>query len=213
MEAIAEFVTGRVTRGALAAAIGMVAFAVAGCTDYSSQNDALRAQLIEKDKLTASLQKNVNSLTDENAQCQRQVVTLQALTPEQRQEGIPTVMEVSIVKRSGIYDTATPGREPRLIIYFRPLDDAGDAIKAPGAVHIELWDLDARPEQAMLAKWDIPAAELKKDWSGSLLADFYRVSFTVPEDYGQRKNLTVKLTFTDYFTGHTFSGQLPITSK
>jgi hypothetical protein len=185
----------------------------AGCSNYSGQNDVLRSQLQEKDKQNVALRETLSTLRDENAQCQQQVVNLQNLTPKQKAEAISTVTDVTIDKRSGIYDAQTTGKEPRLLIYVRPLDAEGDAIKAPGAVHIELWDLGAAPPQALLAKWDTTPLELKKKWSSSLLSNFYRLSFTVPADYAARKELTAKVVFTDYFTGKSYSMQNPITSK
>jgi outer membrane murein-binding lipoprotein Lpp len=186
---------------------------VAGCSDYSSQYDAVSSKLAAKEKENATLQQTVDTLTKENSQCQQQVRTLQGLTAEQKTESIPTVSDVTIAKRTGIYNAETADRETRLVIYFRPIDETGDAIKASGAVHIELWDLDLEPAKAVLVMWNISAGELKKTWSGSLLADFYRLAFTVPEDYATRKNLTLKLTFTDYFTGKTFSGQMAVVGK
>jgi len=185
----------------------------AGCADHGRQNDILRQQLIDKEKQTTDLQQAVVELRNANGECRQQVATLQGLTPEQRREAVPDIEEVVIVSRSGIYDAETPGKTPRLIVYFRPMDDTGDAIKSPGSAHIELWDLGRSPSEALLEKWDVSAVELKKTWAGSLLSNFYRLEFPVPAEYASSKELTVKLTFTDYFTGKSFTPQQPIKSR
>jgi hypothetical protein len=213
MKALVKLAFDRLGRHLFYLTVAGVILVITGCSDYSGQNDLLRSQLQEKDKQNTTLRETLSTVREENAQCQQQVVNLQNLTPQQRAEAISTVTEVSIVARSGIYDAKTPGKEPRLLIYFRPLDDTGDTIKAPGAVHIELWDLGAAAPQALLAKWDITPLELKKCWSSSLLSNFYRLSFPVPTDYAARKELTAKVVFTDHFTGKSYSMQNPITSK
>jgi hypothetical protein len=193
--------------------VGMMLVGMTGCTSYSKQYDEASEKLVQTQKQNEALQKTIKDLQETNAQCQQQVVTLSGMTAEQRKEAIPTVTEVKITKRSGIYPRETESRKTHLLIYFRPIDDTGDAVKAPGTVHVELWDLGEQPAQAMLAKWDVSANELKKSWSGSLLADFYRLAFDVPDDYMNRKNLTVKLTFTDHLTGRVFAQQMAVSGR
>lgn len=179
----------------------MVAAVTAGCSDYSRQYDQASSKLSAKEKEAAAMQAEMAALKAENQRCSQQVTTLQGLTPEQKKDAVPSIVELNIIKRSGIYRNESGDRETRLIVYFRPVDDTGDAVKAGGAAHLELWDLGQDPAKSLLAKWDVPAAELKKSWSGSLLADFYRLTFTVPDDYATRQNLTLKVSFTDYLTG------------
>lgn len=195
------------------ALIGAALVWMAGCTSYSKQYDEASEKLVQSQKQNESLQKTVKDLTAANSQCQQQVTALQNLTPEQRKEAIPSIVELTINKRSGIYPAETEDRKTRLLVYLRPMDDSGDAVKAAGSVHVELWDLDKPAAQAMLNSWDVTAKELKTMWSGSLLADFYRLRFEVPSDYLTRKNLTLKVTFTDYFTGKVLSAQMAVSGR
>jgi len=183
-----------------------------GCADYSHQNDSLRSQVIEKDKQAASLRKEIAELKKSGEVCLSQVETLQGLTPEQRKAGIPHIMDLILVSRTGIYPAETDERQTRLLVYFKPIDDTGDAVKVAGAVRVELWELGDKPAEALLQSWDITADQLKTMWSGSLLANFYRLEFPVPAEYVNKHNLTLKLTFTDYFTGKTFRPQMAIKS-
>jgi hypothetical protein len=207
-------IIGRLCRCALHVTLSVVlAACVSGCSDYSKQYDEASTKLVEAQKQNDALENAVKTLKQENAACQQQVATLSVLTPEQKKQAIPTVTDIDINKRSGIYKAESDGKQTKLIVYFRPLDDTGDAIKAAGSVHLELWDLGQQPAQAMLQKWDVSAVELKKMWSGSLLADFYRLAFAVPDDYSTRQNLTVKLTFTDYMTGKVFTPQMAVAGR
>ncbi|HSV27219.1 MAG TPA: hypothetical protein VLH60_04930 [Sedimentisphaerales bacterium] len=194
-------------------AVLLCALFAGGCADYSRQNDALRAKLMARDKEAAAMRRTVAELTAAGEECRQQVATLQGLSEEQRRAGVPEILDVIIVRRTGIYDAEKAGEAVRLMVYFRPIDDVGDAVKAAGHARVGLWDLSAEPAKARLAEWDISFTELKRMWSGSMLSNFYRLELPVPQDYAARKDLTVKLTFTDYFTGRTFSRQLAIKSR
>jgi hypothetical protein len=198
---------------AIAGCITIVAAAIllAGCSDYSKAYDEASSKLVEAQKQNQALQKNVDQLKEANLQCQQQVMSLQGLTPEQRKEAVPSIVEIKVDKRSGIYPSNKDKTE--LVIYVRPIDDTGDAIKAAGPIHVELWDLGSVPADALLNKWDVPALQIKDKWSGALLAGFYRLAFEVPKDYATRKNLTLKVTFTDLLTGRSFTSQTPVAGR
>jgi hypothetical protein len=84
----------------------------------------------------------------------------------------------------------------------------GDCIKAAGAVKIELWNLNAKPAEALLSSWEIEPEKLKKRWSGSLLTSYYKLQFDVSSILGSKeKELTLKAEFTDYLTGKILRAQ------
>jgi hypothetical protein len=84
----------------------------------------------------------------------------------------------------------------------------GDCIKAAGALKVELWNLDAKPNEALLKSWEIEPKDLRKKWSGSLLTSYYKLPFDVNSILtGKEKGLTLKAEFTDYLTGKILKGQ------
>ncbi len=89
-----------------------------------------------------------------------------------------------------------------LKVYVQPIDSAGDKIKAPGSVRVQLWDLNADADSAPLKEWQVGPEELKQMWVDTLLTHYYRLSFDVSDMPGGRdRELKLKVSFTDYVTG------------
>jgi hypothetical protein len=99
-------------------------------------------------------------------------------------------------------------KKKMLVVYLKTIDDMGDVVKAPGAVKIELWNLNAEPNEALLSSWQIEPKDLRKRWSGSLLTSYYKLQFDVNSILSKKeKDLTLKVEFTDYLTGKILKGQ------
>ncbi|MHC4644970.1 MAG: hypothetical protein ACYTBJ_05695 [Planctomycetota bacterium] len=107
-----------------------------------------------------------------------------------------------------MYDKHSGGKKEKLIVYFQPMDEDGDIIKAPGAVEVRLWDLNRTQDKALVGQWRIKANELKKLWFSTVLTVNYRFTFDIADkikNYDQP--LKVKVIFTDYLSGRTFDKQ------
>ena len=151
-------------------------------------------------------------LKAENEQLKKQLETLMGISKPARIEAISAVTAIELTNRCGIYDKSKDsndtGKKKMLMVYLRPIDDMGDVLKAAGAVKIELWNLNAKPSEALLKSWQIEPKDLKKRWSGSLLTSYYKLSFDVNSILtGKEKELTLKAEFTDYLTGKILEGQ------
>ncbi len=150
-------------------------------------------------------------LTDEVAQLTKQVEGLMGLNKEARTEALSTLKAVELLSKSGLYPNDTTKKKDKLVVYLKPIDDVGDVIKAAGEVDVELWNLNAKPENAMLAQWKIVPEELKKRWTSSLMSTHYKLQFDAASALaGTEKELTLKMQFTDYLTGRVFKSQLVI---
>jgi hypothetical protein len=153
-------------------------------------------------------------LAAENKQLKEQVATLMGIDKPARTEALSTITAIEITSRSGLYDTNKDNKKETLIVYLRPIDDMGDVIKAAGAIDVELWNLNAKPQEALLKSWAIEPKELKKNWSGSLMTCYYKLQFDVNSVLtGKEKDLTLKAQFTDYLTGKVLKGQQVINIK
>ena len=115
---------------------------------------------------------------------------------------------IKIGRRSGLFDRDNDGKKEKLIVYVKTIDEAGDAVKAAGEVVVQLWDLNAEEGEALLGKWEIGPAELKRMWAGTVMTNYYRLEFDVSELVkAEQQELTVKVRFTDYVTGKVFGEQ------
>jgi hypothetical protein len=154
----------------------------------------------------------VEKLEQENQQLSRQVKTLQTLDPNERLAVIDELEKIAITSRSGFYAKNGDGKKETLVVYVETTDSAGDRIKAAGRVEVQLWNLNAKdPQKAILKQWTIEPAQLKTCWAGTLITYYYRFIFPaediVKED---QTGLTVKVKFTDYFSGKVLEDQRAI---
>ncbi|MGD0785318.1 MAG: hypothetical protein ABR969_05850 [Sedimentisphaerales bacterium] len=157
---------------------------------------------------------NCARVAAENKQLKEKLETLMGIDKPARIEALSTITAIEITSRSGLYDKNKDKKNDTLIVYLKPIDDMGDVIKAAGAVDVELWNLNAKPQEALLKSWVIEPKELKKNWSGSLMTCYYKLQFDVNSVLtGKEKDLTLKAQFTDYLTGKVLKGQKVINSK
>jgi len=200
MEKTASAIKYRLVVAALA-----VCALVSGCDRGTEKNLFGQVKLLAEEKTELKLQ--VEKLQDENEELTKRVKMLTALGPDVRLEVLGRLESIEISARSGLYDKDKDGTKETLVVYVRTIDDAGDAIKAAGCVEVQLWDLEAE-DHARLAQWRIKPEELKRLWSSTVMTSYFRLTFDVSELLrDNEKELTVKVTFTDYITGNVLRKQ------
>lgn len=176
------------------------------------------AKANQKDTKTAQkTAEDANSprkLAAEVEQLKKQLESLMGINKQARIDSISTITSIDVTNRSNLYDKNNDKKKEKLVVYLRPIDDMGDCIKAAGAAQVQLWNLDAEPNDALLKSWKIEPVELRKKWSGSLLTSYYKLQFDVGDILtGKEKDLTVKVEFTDYLTGRVLRAQRVINSR
>ena len=165
---------------------------------------------VKSEQSEVTLKRENEELKAENKQLKEQLETLMGIDKPARLEAVSAVSSIELTNRCGIYDKDSndTGKKKTLVVYLRPIDDMGDCFKAAGAVKIELWNLNAKPAEALLSSWLIEPEKLKKRWSGSLLTSYYKLQFDVSSILGSKeKELTLKAEFTDYLTGKILRAQ------
>ena len=144
-------------------------------------------------------------LKSENEQLKKQIETLMGIDKPARIDAVSVVETIELTSRSGIYDKDKDGNDIKetLVVYLKTIDDMGDVVKAPGEVKVELWNLNAKPADALIGSWIVEPAKLKKSWSGSFMTSYYKLTFDVGAILtGKKKEeLTLKVEFTDYMSG------------
>jgi hypothetical protein len=162
----------------------------------------------------ADLQNQLEQARAENDHLLKQAQMLSKLPGEKRADAIYHLKSVKIDRYTNFYDDdKTPGAtgKKKLVVYIEPVDETGDAVKAGGAVEVQLWDLNKKEDEARLAQWQIEPNELKTLWLGGMFMSGYRLSFDAAGIVDKfDKPLTVKVNFTDYLSGGTFTDQFII---
>lgn len=168
-------------------------------------------QKLQADKpiLESTVQRENEKLAAENAQLKSQVETLMSIDKQARIDAISIASQIELTNRSGLYDKNDDGKKETLVVYLKTIDDMGDVVKAPGAVTVELWNLNAKPENALMGKWTVEPEKLKKSWSGSLMTNYYKLQFDLSSILtGNEPELTIKAEFTDYISGKILKSQV-----
>ncbi len=185
-----------------------------GCQEKSKIKKTRQKPGIAGQKVVVEDTNSARKLAAENKQLKEQINTLLGLGKPARAEALSTLNAIEITNRSNLYDKNNDKKKETLVVYMRPIDDMGDVVKAAGAVVVQLWDLNADPNEALLAAWRIEPKDLKKSWSGSLLTSYYKLQFNAGAILkGKEKDLTLKAEFTDYLTGKVLKAQRVINSR
>jgi cell division protein FtsB len=191
-------------------ALSFFMFALAaGCENADTGMPGLTSQVQRLSREKTQLQSQLEQSKTENEQLKNQIETLTALPKDQ--VVLWSIQRIEIGRLSDLHDADKDGKKEKLIVYVQPIDQDGDTVKSPGAVDVQLWDLNKKGGQALVAEWHIGPAELKKLWLTALLAGNYKLAFDVADKVELFKSasggLTVKVAFTDYLTGKTFQEQ------
>jgi len=185
----------------------------AGCQNAGPFTPGLSSQIERLSREKTRLQSQLERCKTENEQLKKRIETLTALPKDQVE--LWSVQRIEIGRLSGLHDEDKDGKKEKLIVYVQPIDQDGDTVKSPGEVEVQLWDLNKKGGQALLAEWHIGPDKLKKLWLTALLAGNYKLTFDVADKIDSLKSasggLTVKVAFTDYLTGRKFQEQKVIT--
>lgn len=191
--------------------VGTMSLLLSGGCSHGNMENALWGRVDDMGKQRNDLEYRITELEKENQDLRARVEAFSAISPDKRSEALAGLKEVELVDRTGFYDKDEDGALESLIVYLKPTDAAGDVVKSPGKVDVQLWDLNAQSGGALLGEWTVEPADLKNQWSGTFMTYYYRLTFPVADRIkGRSKELTVKVVFTDYVTGRTFGMQRPV---
>jgi len=186
---------------------GAFLIALAGCSGPDKQLPLLDKIAALTDE-NADLAKQIQADEVEKARLRKRIEVLSELPADVKGEKLYVLEQVKLTKLTNLYDKDKDGRKEKLIVYLQPIDRDGDILKAPGAVNIQLWNLEGEAEKAKIGDWQVNPEELRKLWFAAVMGTNYRLTFDVS---GKIKDtdepLTVKAAFTDLLTGKVFKQQ------
>ncbi len=183
----------------------MIAIMATGGCDQPARPVSLASH----EKQLAQLRRNNVKLTQQIAEQNRQIETLQQLG-DKRFDAFPRIERIALGSYTGGIDTdGKPGHDA-IKVFLKPIDADGSVIKAAGSVKISLFDLSADEQEILLGECNWTPEELSKQWSSGLVAYHYSLicplssdGITAPVENG----ITVRVEFVDYVTGKTHTAQ------
>lgn len=178
-----------------------------GC--WNNEQPSLWRQIKELGSQKSDLAIRVEELEKENESLRQQLKTLQKLDPNERLEAINVLEKIVITSRSGLYDKDGDRKKETLVVYVETIDSAGDRVKTPGWIQVQLWNLNTQDARnAVLNQWTIEPHQLKGYWVSTMLTNYYRLTFPLKDVIqGDESGLTVRVKFVDYFSGKILEDQ------
>ena len=187
--------------------IGLYVCLIAGCQNDSSKISPAE-QIVQLRQQNTQLTEQLKTSQSLNRVAAEQIETLSQLSTDERLKNIYQTKKIRITRYTNIFDKNKDSLYEKLIVYIKPIDQDGDIVKATGDVDIQLWNLDKTGDEALMGEWNISADQLKKLWIDTIVTINYRLEFDLNEEIEKPTTpLTVKVVFTDYITGKTFTEQ------
>ncbi len=199
----------RPLRRSLIAALALLCqLAAAGCSSPSAANIALRKQLQDQQARVDNLQRQHESDAATIRSLQSHGTTVPSL-PEDQLDQLYTTSGLQFGRLTGGYHPdANAEGDTMLKVYVVPIDQQGDAIKAAGAFHVELFDLALKSDNH-IGQWDFDLQSTKAEWRGQGLLYSYVLDCpwqTVPT----HSDLLARVTFSDALTHRDFTADRPV---
>lgn len=117
------------------------------------------------------------------------------------------VDRIKILSRSGGIDLDGQPGDEGVVVYVQPIDAAGDAIKAAGAISIQVTDLTQLGSPKTLGTFEYSKPEvIKQSWYGGFLTNHY--TFKCPFSDSAESipdEVHIRVAFLDWLTGREFT--------
>ncbi|MHC4295419.1 MAG: hypothetical protein ACYSTL_07520 [Planctomycetota bacterium] len=181
------------------------AMSAGGC-ELPKREDSLTEQLQTCKTELSKLETEAGELRTLTADQEKQIRTLRGLG-EKRLEKLFYVERIELGRYTGAADLDGKAGDDGIKVFLKPIDRAGSVVKAAGDVKIQLFDLGIEPPDNLIGEYEWTPGQIAKQWSSGFVA--YHFSFECPwkGSAPQHDEITVRVEFTDYLTGKTFTAQ------
>jgi len=163
-------------------------------------------QLAQARSELRDLRRENRELKDKIADQEEQIDTLLELG-EGRVEELFHVQRIALGRHSGAVDLDGDDEHDAIRVYLRPIDRDGSVVKAAGSVTIQMFDLANAPNENLIARYEWTPREISKKFSGGFMGQHFTFDCPVDKRSLQRDEITIRVGFTDYLTGKTFTAQ------
>ncbi len=184
--------------------------ALVGCQsdarlDYERRISTLQQQIERQREQIAAQQATIDEL-------QRQLQVARGLS-DRDLENIYYPDKIEILSLTGGEDLDGQPGDDGVVVYLRPVDRDGDAIKAAGEVRIRLFDLQAPDGHTLVGEYSFSVEALRECWFGKFMT--YHYTLHCPWQHGPpgHAEITIRATFIDYLTRRAMSAQTTCTVK
>ncbi|MGE0479905.1 MAG: hypothetical protein AB7Q17_05470 [Phycisphaerae bacterium] len=157
--------------------------------DWRYQAQRLEETLAQRDRELAAARAA-------NAELNERIAAAQGFDPSQLKVLIYPE-SISIESLSGGYDDDGLPGDDGVVVYVKPLDREGDALKAAGDIRVQVFDLGAVGDERDLGEWTFTAEQARELWYGSWMTYHYALKCPWKDGRPYNTELTVRVTFTN----------------
>ncbi len=193
----------RVRFALCAAALALIGCQSDGRLDYERRISALQQQIDRQNEQIAAQQATI-------AELKHQLQVARGLSDEDL-ANIYYPERIEILSLTGGEDLDGKPGDDGVVVYLRPVDRDGDAVKAAGEVRLRVFDLQAPEGHTLVGECFYPVEELRKCWFGKFMT--YHYALHCPWKHGPpaHREITIRATFIDYLTRRAMSDQATCT--
>jgi hypothetical protein len=189
--------------GCLTLFIGALS-ACGGKANFATENDALRAQVMD-------LQTQVDSLQRRNAELEvelRQASTVSDSSPEEIRAATPHVVSIDLSRLSHARDEDGDGEIDTLLLYINPADGMGRFVQIVGHLSVTAAILPADADAITIGRAGLDPAELRAAYRSGLTGVYYAVRVPIALPSGRDEaSAVVRAVFVDGATGRSLDAQ------
>jgi hypothetical protein len=184
--------------------------AAAGCRPPPTEADLRR----EVERLTRQLDQKNSELAAQQAAVQelnRKLAAAQGVS-QTRLDTLFYPDQIVIDRLSGGYDDDGRPGDDGVVVYVRPLDRVGDALKTAGSIRVQVFDL-AEGEGRLIAECFVPAEQAGEIWYGKLLTYHFTVKCPWKSSPPAHDELTIRVTFENVMPPRVLTAQTVVRVK
>jgi hypothetical protein len=154
----------------------LVLLCLAGC--HNTNEQLVEAELRTRERELRETREAAARLEYNNEALQRELWSLHhgaARVPPEVLTQVTSVQRIVLGRQTGGYsDERHPG-DQALQVVLEPRDGEDQRVKAPGAVHIDVLEINAQGFKTPLSSWDIPPEQLRRTWREGLFGTGYYI--------------------------------------
>lgn len=190
----------------------ILALSLAGCgasaSKVSQENDRLRERILQLEQEVKGVKARNAELETRLAQADRTPTTI----PDEVAASTPHVAAIALSRLSHARDDNHDGRPDTLLLYLEPSDGLGRFLQLVGTITVHAAILPDQDPAQTIGQRAIGPKELRECYRSAFTGQYYALTLPIDPPADATSSI-VRITFTDAYSGRSFSTERSISLK